>query len=213
MFATTFAEARWMNKPPSWPKKRKVEDPGNEQQGGGPSQETGGKRKENGIDLTGVRTPVRTPVRIKVKRIEEATGSRKLKSSATNIKAPGPRKHTIKQIPGQKKILEFYRKLDGNKEVKIKLSPKQGARNGPLLGVLDHCTPRKPSMGGASPFPEERGGVGAKGRSKKRTKLVLGRWPHSADPKMDPTGSPGPSASPEEEPGGEASKKDQERKD
>ena len=103
--------------------------------------------------------------------------------------------------------------LDGNKEVTIKLSPKQGARNGPLLGVLDQCTPRKPSMGGASPFPEERGGVGARGRSKKRTKLVLGRWPHSADPKMDPTGSPGPSASPEEEPGGAAPKKDLDRKD
>ena len=152
-------------------------------------------------------------MRIKIKRIEEATGSRKPKSSATNTKAPGPRKHTIKQIPGQKKILEFYRKLDGSKEVKVKLSPKQGARNGPLLGVLDQCTPRKPSMGGASPFPEERGGVGARERNKKRTKLVLGRWPHSADTKMDPPESPGTSVSPEEEPGGEALKKVQERKD
>ena len=152
-------------------------------------------------------------MRIKIKRIEEATGSRKPKSSATKTKAPRPRKFNIKQDPGQKKILELYSRLANKEEVINKLSPKQGTRNGPLLGVLDQCTPRKPSMGGVSPFPEERGGVGARERNKKRTKLVLGRWPHSADTKMDPVESPGPSASPEEEPWGEAPKKDQERKD
>ena len=98
------------------------------------------------------------------------------------------------------------------KEVINKLSPKQGARNGPLLGVLDLCTPSKPSMGGASPFPEERGGVGAVKRLQKRTKLVLERWPHSKDLKMDSTGGLGPATSPEEEPGGAEKKEGLPRK-
>ena len=72
--------------------------------------------------------------------------------------------------------------------------------------------PQKTIHRGASPFPEEIGGVGARKRIQKRTKLVLGRWPHSTDPRMDPTGSFGPLSSPEEEPGGAAKKKAQNRK-
>ena len=51
-----------------------------------------------------------------------------------------------------------------------------------------------------------------KKEEQKRTKLVLERWPHSTDPKMDPAGGLGPSNSPEEEPGGAEKKEGLPRK-
>ena len=62
-------------------------------------------------------------------------------------------------------------------------------------------------MGVAHPFPEERGGVGDTRRLQKRTKMVLGRWPHSSEARQDAPGDEGPSSSLEEEPGGTGKKK------
>ena len=75
------------------------------------------------------------------------------------------------------------------------------------MGVPDLCTPSKASMGLHTLFLKKEGGVREPNRLQKRTKLVLGRWPHSAEARQDATGVAGHSSSPEEEPGGTGTKK------
>ena len=95
---------------------------------------------------------------VRVRRIE--ANSRASSRKPNKNQGPGLSRKlqkNIKLVPGQKRILEYYSKV-AKKEVTASISPKQGTSNGPLLGVLDLCTPRKPSMGVAGPFHEERGG-------------------------------------------------------
>ena len=66
-----------------------------------------GNKKGNDDNLPGNQTPVRT----RVKRIEEASRAGSRKPSATKVKASGSRKNNIKQVPGQKNILEFYSRV------------------------------------------------------------------------------------------------------
>ena len=112
----------------------------------------------------------RTPVRVRVQRLEAGGSSKK--------KAKRKRDEVILDT-GQKRIMNFFLK-------KVTAEPRrdsgdttqnQGTDTGPLEGVSDSSISNETSKGDAGLHPEVRGGEKEDG-AKKRTRTVLGRWPH-----------------------------------
>ena len=116
---------------------------------------------------------------------KKSTSGQEIRTGSARKRPKGRGKLIL--LPGQARIVEYFGKKD-RQEVRKSLSPTQGASNGPLLGVLGLCSLRKPSAGGASPFPEERGGVRDIKRLQKRTRMVLDRWPHSQESRQESSG-------------------------
>ena len=139
-----------------------------------------------------IRASDRTPVKVKIKRIEE-----KARASGATGKGrgtPGRKKAKEKLLsPRQKKIKDFFehklQKVGGtglSRDSKAKFNIQETS-NSPLKGVLDICTPTKPSnKGGTRPVSEECGGVGQKA-AKKRALKVLERWSHLREKPQDPS--------------------------
>ena len=123
----------------------------------------------------------RTPVKVKIKRIEEKT--RASGAVGKGRGTPGRKKAKEKLLsPRQKKIKDFFehklQKVGGtglSSASKAK-SNIQGTRNSPLKGVLDICTPAKPSNRGGTRLTSEECGGMEQVAAKKRVLRTLEKW-------------------------------------
>ena len=138
-----------------------------------------------------VKASDRTPVKVKIKRIEEKAQASGAIGKVRGI--PGRKKAKEKLLsPRQKNIKDLFenklQKVGGtglSRDSKAKLNI-QGTSNSPLKGVLDICTPTKPSnKGGTRPVSEECGGIG-KLAARKRVLRTLEKWSHLGEKPPDP---------------------------
>ena len=132
----------------------------------------------------------RTPVKTKVKRLEEKART----SGASGVGGgsgvggkgrgtPGRKKGKEKALsPRQKKIKDFFENkilkvggtgLSSPSKAKTKI---QGTINSPLKGVLDSCTPRRPSRKGGTGLSSEECGGMEQLAAKKRVLRTLEKW-------------------------------------
>ena len=128
--------------------------------------------------------PTRTPVKTKIKRLEEkarASGASGVGGKGRGT--PGGRKGKNKVLsPKQKKIKDFFE----NKILKVggtglssaskATTNIQGTINSPLKGVLDICTPTKPSNRGGTRLTSEECGGMEQVAAKKRVLRTLEKW-------------------------------------
>ena len=126
----------------------------------------------------------RTPVKTKIKRLEEkARASGASGAGGKGRGTPGRRKGKDKVLsPRQKKIKDFFE----NKILKVggtglssaskATTNIQGTINSPLKGVLDICTPTKPSNKGGTRLTSEECGGMEQVAVKKRVLRTLEKW-------------------------------------
>ena len=130
----------------------------------------------------------RTPVKTRVKRIEAGAKTR----------TPNKKNKEVKRLkkgtdlsPGQRKIEAFFLKktMVGrtglSREAMNTNRSTQGAKLGPLEGVLS-CGASKLPSGGSRPPPVERGGGGSDKRGEKSKLKLLERWPYERKPAGEP---------------------------
>ena len=149
---------------------------------GTPGKEEEKEEKEEG-EAKNVVDPAQTPVRIRVQRLEAGGSSKK--------KAKRKREEVILDT-GQKRIMDFFLKkaTAESRRDSGDTTQNQGTDSGPLEGVSDSSISNETSKGDAGLHPEVRGGEKEDG-AKKRTKTVLGRWPHEGTSQTESLGKEG----------------------
>ena len=126
----------------------------------------------------------RTPVKTRIKRLEEkARASGASGAGGKGRGTPGRRKGKDKVLsPRQKKIKDFFENkihmvggtgLSSASKAKTKI---QGTISSPLKGVLDSCTPIRPSSKGGTRLTSEECGGMEQVAAKKRVLRTLEKW-------------------------------------